>query len=79
MKFINPTVFIISLCFGLLISYITLPSSQIIYVYPTPDITDKVQYKDKGNTCFEFNPLEVECPNDTNLIREYPMQNVKDV
>lgn len=77
MKFINPTIFILSLCFGLFLSYITLPQSQVIYVYPTPDNIDKIQYKDEGANCFEFNAHEVECPNDTNLIRDYPIQNTK--
>ena len=79
MKFINPTIFIISLCIGLFFSYITLPNSQVIYVYPTPDNIDKVQYKDEGGTCFEFNSSEVECPNDSKLIREYPMQSRKEM
>lgn len=75
MKFINSPTFIISLCVGLFLSYITLPQVQIAYVYPTPDNTDLIQYKDNNDTCFKFDSIETECPTDKKLIREYPMQN----
>lgn len=73
MKFLNFPTFIISLCVGLFLSYITLPPSQIVYVYPTPDNTELIQYKDKNNTCFKFDSNETECPADNKLIREYPI------
>ncbi len=74
MRFINPTVFIISLCFGLLISYITLPSSQIIYVYPTPDNMMRVQYKDNADNCYVYAGKETTCPTDSSKIQPYPIQ-----
>ena len=46
MKLINVPLFIASLSFGLFLVYITSPRPDIIYVYPTPDNLDKIQYKD---------------------------------
>ena len=75
MKFINPKIFIISLCIGLLLSYVTTPNAQVIYVYPNPDNIREIQYKDDNDSCFTFETMEEPCPKDTSLIREYPVQN----
>lgn len=77
MKFINFPTFVISLCIGLFLSYITLPPSQIVYVYPTPDNSNSIQYTDKNDICFRFDSVETVCPADNKLIREYPMQSAK--
>jgi len=74
MKFINIRAFIISLSIGLFIVYIGAPRPDIIYVYPNPDNLHKMQYKDKGGTCFGFESEQVTCPSRKELIREYPVQ-----
>ena len=74
MKFINVPVFIVSLAIGLFLAYITSPTPDIIYVYPTPENLDKIRYKDKSDTCFSFLSNEVKCPNDSRAIRKYPIQ-----
>ena len=75
MKFISIPVFIVSLAVGLFFVYITNPEPEIIYIYPTPENVDKVQYQDKANNCYDFNQTEVECPNDTSKIKIVPVQN----
>ena len=47
MKFINGSVFIISLAIGLFMCYITAPPPDIIVVYPTPENINQIQYKDR--------------------------------
>ena len=42
--------------------YITMPDNRKIYVYPTPENINILQYKDKTDTCFTFQQKEVECP-----------------
>ena len=54
MKFINVPIFIVSLAIGLFVAYITMPSTQVIYVYPNPENEDKISYKDKADNCFHF-------------------------
>lgn len=67
--------FLISLAIGLLIVYIFNPTPTIIYVYPTPDNIDKLQYKDNANNCYEFSAHEVKCPDDKSLINIIPIQS----
>jgi hypothetical protein len=34
---------------------------KTVVVYPSPDNLTKIQYKDKGDNCFEFSSSTVEC------------------
>lgn len=77
MKFINIPLFIVSLCIGLFISYITTPSPHMVFVYPTPENLDKIQYKDESGTCFGFTSHHVKCPSDKRKIRQYPIQTIR--
>jgi len=74
MKFINFPIFLVSLALGLFVVYISLPSMQIIYVYPTPDNEDKITYQDKADNCFHFKSIEIDCPEDETKIRSYNIQ-----
>lgn len=75
MKFISIPVFIISLAVGLFFVYITNPEPEIIYIYPTPENVNKVQYRDKANNCYDFVQTEVSCPSDPSKIKIVPIQN----
>ena len=74
MKFISFPIFLVSLAVGLFVVYISMPPTQIIYVYPTPDNEDKITYKDRADNCFHFKPLEIDCPSDKSKIRSYGVQ-----
>ena len=74
-KYIDFKVFIISLAIGLFFVYLYQPPSSVIYVYPTPDNINVVEYKDKANNCFKFDAIEVMCPNNKGDINNIPMQN----
>ena len=71
MKLISVPIFIVSLCVGILMVYITAPKQDIVFVYPTPDNISKVQYKDNSDTCYEYKQNEIECPSDTSNIENY--------
>jgi hypothetical protein len=77
MKLVNIPAFIISLSIGIFLTYIFNPKPNIIYVYPTPDNIDKIQYKDASDTCFGFSSNEIKCPTDKKSIRSYPIQQEK--
>ena len=62
MKFINFPIFLVSLAIGIFVVYISMPPTQVIYVYPTPDNEDRITYKDKADNCFHFKSIEIECP-----------------
>ena len=74
-QYIKLNVFIISLAFGLFAVYITMPDTRKIYVYPTPENIDVLQYKDKTDTCFQFKQNEVDCPKNDNEITKIPVQS----
>jgi hypothetical protein len=41
---------------------------KTVVVYPTPDNLTKIQYKDKGDNCFEFSSSNVQCTPDAKKI-----------
>jgi hypothetical protein len=74
MKYIHLPVFIISLAIGFLFVYLNNPHKKQIYVYPTPDNVDRIQYVDNVNNCYNFNSTEITCPKDKNKITNYKVQ-----
>jgi len=74
MKFINFPLFIVSLALGLFVVYISMPPTQVIYVYPNPENENKITYQDKADNCFHFTSEEVPCPSDVSQIRSYNIQ-----
>jgi hypothetical protein len=73
-KYIDVPIFIVSLIVGLLIMYYTMPDLRKIYVYPTPENVDLLQYKDKAGNCFSYKEKEVACPTNQNKIAKIPVQ-----
>ena len=63
LKYINIKVIIISFIIGLIYIYISDDYKKIIYMYPTPDNVDTLQYKDKTDHCFQFSAKLVNCDN----------------
>jgi hypothetical protein len=74
-KYINVRLFLLSLVIGLFVIYITMPDTRKIYVYPTPENVDILQYKDKTNSCFNFKQNEVPCPSSEDKITKIPVQS----
>jgi hypothetical protein len=74
-KYINLPIFIISLLIGICCVYITMPDTRKIYVYPTPENVNVLQYKDKTDTCFSFKQNEVPCPKNSSEISVVPSQS----
>ena len=52
-----------------------MPDTRKIYVYPTPENIDVLQYKDKTDTCFQFKQNEVDCPKNDSEITKIPVQS----
>jgi len=73
-NYINIPVFLISLAFGLIFVAVFNPSRRTIFVYPTPENVDTVQYKDAANKCFEFEQTKQECPKEVGKIATVPVQ-----
>lgn len=73
-KYINFPVFFISLAIGLFFVYIFEDDNRTIYVYPTPDNVDTIQYKDSTSTCFAVKQDKISCPKDDLKISKLPAQ-----
>jgi len=71
-KYFSFPFFIVSLAIGLLFVYLSVPSPTVIYVYPTPDNVNDIEYKHKSGSCFKFDAQEVSCSSDAKTI---PIQN----
>jgi hypothetical protein len=74
MIFLHFPTLLISLTIGLFLVYIYLPSQQVIYVYPTPENINQIQYQDKADNCYGFSYKQVSCPSNRKEIREYKYQ-----
>ena len=74
-KFINFPVFVASFAFGIFAMYILSQNQQrIIYVYPTPDNVDNLQYQDQAGTCFAVKQTPTTCPSTLGDIFKIPPQ-----
>lgn len=75
MKYINVPVLILSLAFGLFAVYMTSDDMRKIYVYPTPENVELIQYRDKTGTCFNYKQTKVNCPKNEGDISKVPAQS----
>jgi len=73
-RYINFPVFFVSLAIGMFFVYIFEGDTRTIYVYPTPDNIDTIQYKDATGTCFKVKEDKITCPKDELKISKLPAQ-----
>jgi len=75
LRFIHFPVFLASFLIGVLVVYIYVPTNKKIYVYPTPETVDILQYRDKTGQCFSFKQKVVDCPKDESKVEKIPIQS----
>ena len=68
MKFLNLSYFLCALTIGLFLNYIHSPEQKVIFVYPTPDNSNKILYKDQANNCYKYTANVVKCSNNAKSI-----------
>jgi len=73
-KYISIPIFLMSFAVGLFCVYAIGPEIKTIYVYPNPTNFDKMQYKDRNDQCFQYEPVEVKCPINPFSIKTIPVQ-----
>ena len=74
-KYINLPVFIISFAIGIFFVYIMLGDMRTIYIYPSPENSELMIYRDKASQCFAFEQKTVECPMNPMDISRIPTQS----
>jgi hypothetical protein len=72
--YISLPIFLTSFAIGLFFVYVIGPESKTIYIYPSPENYMKTQYKDKADQCFQFKPVETQCPINPLSIKSIPIQ-----
>jgi hypothetical protein len=73
-NYISLPVFIISFSIGLFIAYIMGTEMKTIYIYPSPELTNNILFKDNADNCFSLSQKEVKCPSDESQIFKVPIQ-----
>ena len=74
LEYISLPVFIISLAIGLFFVYILGPDVKVIHLFPTPENSEGIQYKDNTDNCYVYKSEEVECPKDSSKIASVPIE-----
>lgn len=74
LKYIDPFVFLVSLCIGLIYTYYITPIPQIIIKFPTPFNVGKVVYTDSTGECYKYKIKESTCPFDKTKIKTFNPQ-----
>ena len=74
LNYIDLRIFMVSLAVGLFFVYILGPEMKTVYIYPSPENITKILFRDKAEQCFNLQPQEVECPNDSSLFAQVPVQ-----
>lgn len=69
LKYVNIPVFIVSFAIGCLFVYLFQEDKRTVYVYPTPETVDLLQYRDATGNCFHFKQTEVKCPADSQIAK----------
>ena len=66
--------FIVSLSLGVYYINYMAPPRRKIFVFPTPENVDDLQYTDLSQTCFKYDTKKVQCPKDPSKISNYVVQ-----
>lgn len=74
-NYISLPVFLVSFALGLFCIYVIGPETKSIYIYPSPQNYMKTQYKDNASQCFEFKPVETQCPINPFSLKTIPIQS----
>lgn len=75
LKFLHIPTFALSFLLGIVAVYMyNEGQTRKIYVYPTPENIQKLQYRDGADNCFEFRQSEVACSGPKEKRKTVPVQ-----
>lgn len=65
--------FILGIVLGFFGIYYVQPSLTTIFKYPSPDMADKLIYKDKNGVCYKYTTKEVNCDSNESRMKSFPL------
>lgn len=68
--------FIIAFGIGMFLAYVSTPSPEIIYKYPTYENSDSTVYIDSASNCYKYKSNKTKCPEDEKKISIVPIQKI---
>lgn len=71
--YIDPFYFLVSLCVGLLYTYLSAPVPQVVIKYPTPYNAGKITYVDDAGVCYRYKVEAKQCPSNIKNIKKVPL------
>jgi hypothetical protein len=70
---LHPFYFILAFATGLFFAYISQPTPEIVYKFPSPHNAGQVVYHDKNGQCYKYKYEEVKCPSNDNNVKPQPI------
>ena len=71
-RYVSGPVFIASLAIGILFVYMSEPAQRVVHVYPTPELSEAILYRDRAGVCHKVTAQEVKCP--SSGAKTFPVQ-----
>jgi len=65
--------FVIGLGMGIVGIYYMDPSMTTVVKYPSPDMVDKLVYKDRNGVCYKYGVKEVDCDANEARMKSFPL------
>ena len=63
---VHPVFFLLAFCVGLFISFVLTPKSKTEVVYPTPENTRKIIFKEPlTNVCYKYKIKNISCDSES--------------
>ena len=71
----NFPAFLIAFGAGLLYVYLFTPHKEVMVKYPNPYNSSKLTFQDKDekSTCYKYEAIKIECPDDKSKIVDQPL------
>ena len=69
--------FLVGLGFGLVLLLFWKQKPDVVNAYPHPTNVEKNVYRDPNGVCYKYQSKEVNCDENENTLKQYPIQEGK--
>jgi hypothetical protein len=64
---------VLGVVMGIIGIYYMDPSMTTVIKYPSPEMVDKLVYKDKNGVCYKYTTKEVDCDANESRMKSFPL------